>query len=626
MPDRNETSPGYNAAMANRRVLDRLADHVVVADGAMGSELLARLSAGAHLDLAPLEHPKEVLAIHLAYLEAGAELIETATFAASRPKLDRLHASEVVEAVNSAGVKLAREAREISGVDCLVAGSIGPLAGVIDIDEPDGPGLIAVAHAEQAAILAGRGADLLILETFFRLDEMRLAIEAVRDVTDLPLVACLSFPFEKIPESHPEFAAQVRELFAHDPLAAGINCAPGPQGTLDVLESLRDPPGPIAVMPNAGSLVRREGRILLPPATPSYLAQFALRAAELGAGLIGGCCGTGPDHIRAIASAVRGLRPVHTRRTRVTIEQPRPPGPAPQPRLQSSLATKLANGQFVHVVQLDPPKGTNPERIVEASRAMAAAGRVDAVDVNSNPLARLRMDSLWLSAEVQRETGLETIPHITPRDASLMGLQAQLLGAWRAGLRNLLAISGDPSQLGDYPGAHDVYHVDIFELVRSVSRMSEGFDSAGNPIGDPPAFHLGVAVNPAADDLDHEVERLRRKADAGAHFVMSQVFFAWQPWERLLDRFGGTLPLPALVAVWPLPSLKLALRLHNEVPGIFVPDELLKKLEASGSEASKVGTERARELLRAAPRYAAGVYLIAPFRNPAEILDLLDEE
>jgi len=393
-----------------------------------------------------------------------------------------------------------------------------------------------------------------------------------------------------------------------------------------VLEYLGEPPGPIAAMPNAGSLVRRDGRILLPPATPTYLAQFARRAVELGAGLVGGCCGTGPDHIRAMAEAVRGMHPVHPRRTRVAVEQPQPPTPALHPRLQSTLAAKLASGKFVHVVQLDPPKGTNPERIVEATRAMVAAGRVDAVDINSNPLARLRMDSLWLASEVQRETGLETIPHITPRDASLMGLQAQLLGAWRAGLRNVLAVSGDPSQLGDYPGAHDVYHVDIFELVRSISRMAEGFDCAGNPIGEPPAFHLGVAVNPAADDLDHEVERLRRKADAGAYFVMSQVFFAWEPWERLLDRFGGKLPLPALVAVWPLPSLKLALRLHNEVPGIYVPEELLKKLEASGAEASKVGTERARELLRAAPRYAAGVYLIAPFRNPAEILHLLDEE
>jgi 5,10-methylenetetrahydrofolate reductase/methionine synthase I (cobalamin-dependent) len=612
--------------MKNDRVTKRIADHIVVADGAMGSELLARLPSGSHLDLAPLEHPREVLSIHLAYLKAGAELLESATFAAARPKLDRLRSGDAVEAVNSAGVKLAREAREIAGVDCLVAGSIGPLAGVIDLDEPEGPAAIAVAHAEQAAILAGRGADLLILETFFRLDELRIAIEAVRDVTDLPIVAMLTFPFEKLPESHPECAGQVRELFGYGVLAAGINCAPGPQGTLDVLEHLTDPPGPVAVMPNAGSLVRRDGRILLPPATPAYLARFAQRAVELGAGLVGGCCGTGPEHIRAISEAVKDLRPVHPRSTRVAIEQPQQPAPIVQALPQSSLAAKLSEGRFVHVVQLDPPKGTNPERIIEATRALAGSGRVDAVDINSNPLARLRMDSLWLAAEVQRETGLETIPHITPRDASLMGLQAQLLGAWHAGIRNLLAISGDPSQLGDYPGVHDVYHVDIFELVRSVSRMAEGFDCAGNPIGEPPAFCLGVAVNPGADDLDHEVERLQRKVDAGAHFIMSQVFFAWDPWERFMDRCGGALPLPALVSVWPLPSLKLALRLHNEVPGISVPEELLRQLEASGAEASKVGMERARELLRAAPRHAAGVYLIAPFRNPAEIVHLLEDE
>ncbi len=603
-------------------VAKRMADHVVVADGAMGSELLERVPAGSHLDLAPLEHPRKVLEIHLAYLAAGAELIETATFAASRPRLERLHAGDEVEAVISAGVKLAREAREIAGVDCLVAGSIGPLAGVIDLDEPDGRAAIAAAHAEQAAILAGRGADLLILETFFRLDELVLAIEAVRDVCDLPVVGMLTFPFEKLPESHPEIAAEVRELFGHGVLAAGINCAPGPQGTLDVLEALGEPPGPLAVMPNAGSLVRRDGRILLPPATPSYLGRFAQRAAELGAALVGGCCGTGPEHVRAIAEAVRGVHPRHTRHAVAVVAQPSRPQMPLQPA--SALAAKLAAGEFVRVVQLDPPRGTNPARIVEATRGLAASGRVDAVDVNSNPLARLRMDSLWLAAEIQRVSGLETIPHVTPRDASLMGLQAQLLGAWHAGLRNLLAISGDPSQLGDYPGVHDVYHVDIFELVRSVSRMAEGFDCAGNPIGEPPAFCLGVAVNPAADDLDHEIDRLRRKADAGAQFAMSQVFFAWEPWERLLDLCGGTLPVPALVAVWPLPSFKLALRLHNEVPGIVVPEGLLARLEAAGPDAAKVGRDLALEMLRDAPLRAAGVYVIAPFKNPSEVLQLLD--
>lgn len=585
----------------------------------MGSELLTRLPAHAHVDLAAVEHPRDVLEVHLSFLAAGAEVLLTSTFAASRPRLARLCAGDQVEAVNLAAVKLAREAREVAGIDALVAGSIGPLAGVIDMDDPVGRSAIATAHAEQAAVLAGRGAELLVLETFFRVDEVELAIAAVRGVCGLPLVASLTFPDESHPDSVAAHAARVRHLLELDILAAGINCAPGPHATLEVLEALGEAPGRLAVRPNAGALVRRAGRLIPPPATPSYLAAFALRAASLGAHLVGGCCGTGPEHIRAMADAVRGARPGRHARSHVTVPQRSRPQ-APPMATRSSLAAKLATGEFVHIVQLDPPRGTNADRIIAATEHLAAEARVDAFDVNSNPLARLRMDSLWLAAEIQHRTGVETIPHITPRDASLMGLQSQLLGAWRSGLRNLLAISGDPSQLGDYPGVHDVYHVDIFELVRALSRMAGGVDCADNPIGDPPAFCLGVAVNPGAEDLDAEVARVRRKADAGAHFLMSQVFFDWAPWERLLDRCGGRLPLPAVIAVWPLTSLKLALRLHNEVPGIGLPAELLQRLEAAGPDASKVGAEVARRIAAEAPERAAGAYYVAPFRNPEEIL------
>ncbi|BCW93152.1 MAG: bifunctional homocysteine S-methyltransferase/methylenetetrahydrofolate reductase [Thermoanaerobaculum sp.] len=606
------------------RVWRRFEDHVVVADGAMGSELLSRLAPGAHLDLAPLEHPREVLEIHLAYLKAGAELLETATFAASRPRLERLHAGDLTEAVNAAGVKLAREAREIAGIDCLVAGSMGPLAGVIDLDAPEGPAAIAAAHQEQAAILAGRGADLLILETFFRLDELELAVSAVREVTHLPVVAMLTFPGEAHGEDWDGAAEQVYRLSQLDVLAVGVNCAPGPGGTLEILERLGTVSKMLAAMPNAGLLLRRDGRLLLPPATPSYLAAFARRAVALGAGLVGGCCGTGPDHIRAMVEAVRGARPSPRQTTVVAVPEP-VPSAAPEPKpSRSSFAAKLAAGQFVRIVQLDPPKGTNAQRVLEAARGFAAHPAIDAVDINSNPLARLRMDSLWLAAEIQRTTGLETIPHITPRDASLMGLQAQLLGAWRAGIRNLFAITGDPSQLGDYPGVHDVYHVDIFELVRAVARMAEGVDCAGNPIGEPPAFCIGVAVNPNAEDLAREADRLRRKVEAGAQFAMTQVLFDWAPFEKLVDQFKGKLPVPVLVGTWPLPSLKLALRLHHEVPGIMVPEELLFQLEAAGSGAAEVGAKRARAMLEAAPSYAAGVYLVAPFRQPGDVVSLLD--
>jgi len=608
----------------NELIRRRFADHVVVGDGSMGSELVGRMPAGASLETAMLTNPDLVLDIHLSYLRAGAELIETATFGASRPRLARDRIGDQVEALNSTAVKLAREAREIAGVDCLVAGAIGPLAGVIDLDEPDGPATIAAAHAEQAQILAGRGADLLMLETFFRFDELALAVKAVREVCDLPLVGLLTFATERPPHQYSEQARIVDELADLDLLAVGVNCAPGPMGALEILRNTTQTRLPLAALPNAGVLSRRDGRVYMPPATPAYLARFAKLSVELGASLVGGCCGTGAEHIRAIAEAVGGLKPRPRVATSVVIADLEAPEDR-QHRPESSLAAKFEAGEFVRVVQLDPPKGTNADAVLAAAEALARHSAVDAVDINSNPLARLRMDSLSLAAEIQRRTGLDTVPHITPRDASLMGLQSQLLGAWLNGVRNLFAVTGDPSQLGDYPGVHDVYHVDIFELVRSVSRMAEGFDCAGNRIGDPPNFFTGVAVNPVVDDIEHEADRLKRKIDNGAHYAMTQVFFEWPPWERFLELFGGQLPIPVMIAVWPVQSLKMALRLHHEVPGIDVPEDLIAAMEAAGPDAAKVGRERALTLFREAPKYADGVYLIAPFKKPENVIPLIDE-
>jgi len=609
--------------MMARDLRSRFSGHVVVGDGGMGSELLQRLPEGSRLDIAAHEHPREVLDIHLAYIEAGAELIETATFGSSRPRMEKGRVGDLTETVNAEAVKLAREAREISGRDVLVAGSIAPLAGVLDLDEPDGRAIIPMAHSEQATVLAGRGADLLILETFFRLDELAIAVAAVRSVTDLPLIAMMTFAHERPPHPYEEQAEMLDELADLDLLALGVNCAPGPMGAIEILRHVRQDKVPLAASPNAGMLVRREGRILMPPATPSYLARFARQAVGLGAVYVGGCCGTGPEHIRGVAEAMTDLKPEPRTATSVVVPDSAPVANPVQP--SSALAAKLDRGRFVRLVQLDPPKGTNTNAIIEAAASIAAHPDVDGVDINSNPLARLRMDPLFLGQLVQQRTGLEAVPHITPRDASLMGLQSQLLGAWTGGIRSLLAITGDPSQLGDYPGVHDVYHVDIFELVRALSRMAEGFDCAANRIGDPPGFLIGVAVNPAANDPKKEADRLRRKVDNGAHFAMSQVCFDWRAWERFADLFDGDIPIPTLAAIWPLRSLKMALRLHHEVPGIMVPDDLLQDLEGAGADAAKVGFDRAVRMLREAPDHAAGAYLIAPFKQPQAILPVIDE-
>ncbi len=606
------------------RLAERLADHVLVADGAMGSELLTRLPSGSTLDLAAVEHPAEVLEIHLAFLKVGAELIETATFGASRPRLAVHRADHLVEEVNSRAVKLARDARDLSGKDCLIAGSIGPLAGVLDMDQSAGRREIAESHAEQASLLAGRGADLIVLETFFRFDELEIAVRAVREVTGLPLIGLLTFAAERPPHLWHENARELARVADLGVDAIGINCSPGPMGTLEVLRALPKLELPLVAMPNAGVLQRRDDRVLMPPATPSYLARFAREAVELGAVIVGGCCGTGPEHIAAIADAVRGMRP-QRRAGRAAVVVPAQAEPRPASRPESSLAAKLEAGAFVHLVQIDPPKGTGAEAVLRAAERLAGHPLVDAVDINSNPLASLRMDSLSLAVEIQRSTGLECVPHVTPRDASLMGLESQLLGAWLGGVRNLFAITGDPSQLGDYPGVHDVNHVDIFELVRAVTRMAEGFDCVGHPIVEPPSFLVGVAVNPNAPDLDHEIDRFRRKVDAGAYFAMTQVFFEWSCWERMLERMGGSTPVPTLVAVWPLSSARLALRLHNEVPGIVVPDELIAALEAAGPDADRLGRERALQMLGEAHRRAAGVYVIAPFKRPEDVVPLLDE-
>jgi len=612
---------------AMSRFLEAVRRGVVVGDGGMGSMLHTEgVDTRGSLEALCLTQPDRVLAVHLKYIQAGAHYIETHTFGATRHKLAELGLGDAVARVNSAAVKLAREARDISGRDVFVAGSIGPSWMPYDTDDPDAADRLRALFREQAEALDARGIDLFVLETFGSIWELERALEAVRSVSSLPLIASATFSGDQWEDKEDEpgptrVAARLAALGAD---VIGANCTVGPRDMLTILEGMRRAGvgPPLAVAPNTGVPRMVDGRFIYPDSSPEYFAWFAREAVRRGARVIAGCCGTTPAHVQAVAEAVRALDPNHAGTP--VIEAPPAPRLETEPteRVESGLARKLAAGQFVVSMQIDPPKGTNASAVLDAVRAFRASGRVDTVDINSNPMAHLHMDSLWMAVLCER-LGMETIPHITPRDASTMGIQAGLMGAWCAGVKNLLVITGDPSQSGDFPGKTDVYQTDSIGLVREIRDLNAGRDCAGNVIGDPPSFLIGVAVNPTEPNLEHEIERFRRKVEAGARYAMTQIFFEWAAWDRFLEAYGEPLPIPVLAAVWPLTSYKLAVRLHNEVPGILIPPFVLELLDKAGPHARREGFALARELLQEARQRVAGAYVIAPFKSPASALELL---
>lgn len=609
--------------------LDAIASGPLVADGGMGSMIhqLAEVRFRVPDEVNVLA-PDVVLGIHVRFLRAGARMIETNSFGANRLRLEAFGLADQAPRLSSQAVKLAREAREIVGVDAFIAGSMGPSGLRIDGSDSQRARLVD-AFAEQARALEDRGVDLFVLETFASPWELSVACDAVRSISSLPIIAQLALPAgdawsddDTIEDTRAD--GLLSELATLDADVIGLNCSLGPAQLLPYLRRLHElaPGRPLAFQPNSGLPRREGGRFLYPAADPRWWSTVAARAQSVGAVVIGGCCGTSPEQVAAIADGLAHPAealddtPAVSRRALQEIPEDRP---------RSRLAEKLEAGEFVVSMQVDPPKGTATAMVLDAVRAFRDAGVVDVVDVNSNPMARLHMDALWMSHLIERE-GVETVPHYTPRDASLMGIQGNLLGAWVAGVRNVLVITGDPSVVAGEPGGTDVYQTDAIGMVRSITELNAGKDVFGNTIGNPPNFTIGVAVNPNHEDLDHEVDRFKRKIDAGAHFAMTQVFFEWSCWERFLDRLGGASPIPVLAAIWPLTSHRLALRLHHEVPGIVVPQDLLDRLERAGPDARKVGFDHARQMLadaRVRPDIQ-GVYVIAPFKRPVAALELFD--
>ncbi|HEY7397051.1 MAG TPA: bifunctional homocysteine S-methyltransferase/methylenetetrahydrofolate reductase [Gaiellaceae bacterium] len=597
------------------RFADRLRDGPpLIGDGGTGVLLSAAVPGLRAPEEANLRAPESVISLHLGFIRAGAELIETNTFGANRAKLRSHFLEGELESINRAAVKLAREAREISGRDVYIGGSIGPLGDTARRDDDR-----RAIFAEQAELLEGRGVDLFMVETFFDLDELLTAVEAVRSVSSLPIVALLTFDEDAVTLAGVGAADAAARLRPLGLAAIGANHGAGLQAALRALEAMGPGDTPLAALPNIGLASISAGRVVYPHATPEYFADFAAHAVRLGAKLIGGCCGTTPTEIAAIHGAVAE----HREPSAPIVVRPREPRAVhvAEPT-ETTLGRMLREQQFVVSVELDPPRGGNAESMLAVARTLAASSDVHVLDINDNPMARARMNALMAAVAIERECGIETIPHVTPRDTSVMGLQSALLGAHAEGVRNVLAVTGDPPEVGDYPGANGVYEVDSIGLARVIAHLNDGTDANGREIDAPTSFFTGVAVNPAADDLDAELARFAEKVAAGARFAMTQALFDLSYLERMLAALGGRSPIPLLVGVFYVRSHQLALRLHNEVPGIVVPERVQARLRDAGKDAPAVGRELAKELVAGARSLAAGVYVIPPFRRPEAALEL----
>jgi len=598
------------------RFLERLGSGPpIVADGGMGALVSSAVPRLRCPEEANLRAPDAVVSLHVGFINAGAELIETNTFGANRRKLAHYFLEDEFERINSTAVKLARNAREVTGREVFVAGSIGPLGDPLPSHERR------QLFADQASVLEGRGADLFMVETFYDLDELVDAIEAVRSVSSLPVVALLTFDegAETLAGVTARDAAE--RLAGLDVAAIGANHGAGLLAALAALEQFQTDGLPLAALPNIGLASLAGGRVIFPHATPDYFAEFAAHARDLGARVIGGCCGTTPTEIAAIRAAVDEDR---TPRAALHFEERELVVSLGEEQGESQLEQALRAGEWVVSAQLDPPLGSNVMGLIEVARALKDSGRVGFVDLNDNAGARAGMSALIASAAIERACGIETIPHLTTRDTTVMGLESMLFGAQAEGLRNILAVTGDPPEVGDYPGSRGIYEVDSIGLTRLMASLNRGEDVNGRPIDAPTSFYIGVAVNPSADDLDFELDRFRQKIEAGARFAMTQLLFDLDYLDRFLDRIGGSPPIPLLLGICPLWSYRLALRFHNELPGIIVPDALQDALRDAGADAADVGMAHAKRLLREARDRVAGVYLVVPYRQPLRVLELLD--
>src|SRR5512135_691124 len=604
---------------------DLLDNRAIVADGAMGTMLYAQgVFINRCYDELNLSAPALVREIHEQYVHAGAEILETNTFGANRMRLAGYGLRNRVQEINLAGVRIARDAAQDKA---FVAGSVGPLGVRI---EPLGPTSYAEARAafrEQVAALVSAGVDLLILETFANLEELREAIFGSREAAgnDIVLVAQVTIDdFGNMPAgSAPETLARRLDEWPADVI--GCNCTAGPKATLETIEKMAlYSRKPMSAMPNAGHPARVEGRSIY-LCSPEYMAHYAKRFLQAGVRIVGGCCGTTPDHIRAVRAEVRTVQPGKAVPSAATLEPTTRPAALPRTPVaeKSRLGAKLADGSFVAFVEILPPRGTDYSREIEGARLCAEHG-IDCINVPDGPRASARMSAQVTCQLIQQQAGIEAVLHFCCRDRNILGIQSELLGAHAVGIRNLICITGDPPRMGTYPDATAVFDVDSIGLVNIVNNLNHGLDIGGNAIGSQTALLAGVGANPGALNLDEEIQRLEWKVQAGAEYIVTQPVFDLSLLEQFLAKIQR-LKVPVICGIWPLTSYRNAEFMVHELR-VPVPERFMERMRGvdNAEKSRQEGVAIAREMVERVRGMVQGVQLSAPFGHYQMAVDVAE--
>jgi methionine synthase I (cobalamin-dependent)/5,10-methylenetetrahydrofolate reductase len=614
------------------RLLSLFANRTVLCDGAMGTALYGRgVFLNKCFDELNLTQPELVRSVHEEYLQAGAEIIETNTFGANSFRLHRFGLQDQARAINQAGVRLAREAvtqlADKQAGSAFVAGSVGPLGihleplGKIALEEAR------AAFADQVdGLIAGGpgvGVDMLIVETMPAINEAEQAIYAAKQVApDVPLLAMVTVDEDaNCLDGTPAEVAAAR-LAAAGADAIGCNCSTGPATVLTAIERMRGATElPLVAMPNAGMPRNVDGRNIY-LCSPEYMASFARKFVRAGVQFIGGCCGTTPNHIRAMKSAIRAMDAQQTytpRHSSAPIVTETPPAPLGE---RSKIGSLVASGEFITLVEIVPPRGIDCSKEIDGARMLAGTG-IHAINIPDSPRASARMSAQSLCLQIQQQTGVETVLHYTCRDRNLLSIQSDLLGASSLGLRNILCLTGDPPKLGNYPDATAVFDVDAIGLVNVVNRLNHGLDIGGNPIGASTGFTLGVAANPGVPDIENEIRRFAYKVEAGGEYAITQPVFDLRLLEIFLKRIEG-FRIPVIAGIWPLTSLRNAEFMKNDLR-VSMPDEIMARMAAVDTpEAARAeGIRIAQEMLSAARPMVQGVQVSAPFGRYALAVEVV---